>query len=482
MTDNIAAAAENASLPFSAEELARVESTLREKGLIAADADPVIGEVQVSDLGYYLCTILPEGVCTVRHKRDGTPMADKKLAGRIVFRYGPYRGDHVSDWISYPTIEGEWKIQKDGAWVPYHVEGQPYWKKLREEWTAKRTEIDKAAKKAAWRSSDKVAAYAARHWTIARLIEKSSVAWIYGLPGSLKTFTALDMACCVATGQDWCGRPTGKGPVLYVSAEGGDGIHVRREAWEIDRGCIAEDLKIVQISPDMTVPFNNRHSEILLELNELVEVTGEQPALLVLDTFAQTAPGDTKEAVTAYIKNCMDLAAKRYPGMAVLVIDHTTKEGGTWMGSQAKLGNVDMMGAVVRTETKDSDAVVLTMRNSKGKVKNAAPFNDIKLSPRSVNLGIQDAEGQELTSLVLDYQEYSLTDNESALLDLIGDSTTYGELRASFKEHITSTAKKKLDAGAIRQAFARAFDKLITLENIKLDPDKKADNSYVFVM
>ncbi|MFG6594862.1 AAA family ATPase [Sulfitobacter sp. 1A13368] len=339
-----------------------------------------------------------------------------------------------------------------------------------------------------WSSDAVFESYVAKPWTISKLMETSSIAWIYGEPGSMKSYVALDIACCVATGSSWCGRNVRKGPVLYVSAEGGSGLHGRRIAWERDRGIRAEHLKIISMAPDITKGFRGHRTEILeglmfgvsggdyipnpivAELEEMKAATGDDPALVIFDTYAQTAPDDNKNTVTAYTKALVDLT-KRFPSLAVLVIDHTTKEGGTWMGSQAKLGNIDMMAMAVRR----GDEVTLTMRAGKGKVKNAKPFNDIKLAARVVDLGCKDADGENAANLVLDYQRYSLTSTQTAMLALIGDGTTYGELRDAWKTVDLNEGKQP---GTIRKSMSDALSHLEGIDVIQVEG--KTDNSAVF--
>jgi hypothetical protein len=259
----------------------------------------------------------------------------------------------------------------------------------------------------------------------------------------------MDLACSIATGRDWCGRKTRKGPVLYISAEGGGGIYVMRDAWEKMTGSKADYMAIYVGSPDIaTVPANDL---IVTRLRQFSDVIGQPAALIVIDTYAQTSPDDTKAAVTAYEKSIRTLIAKYAPGASALVIDHTTKEGQTWMGSNAKLGNMDMMGLVKRT----GEDIVLSMRNGKGKVKNAAPFEDIRMTPRLVDLGRNDAQGNSASAPVLEYCATALTEREAIALNMVGDKTTYGDLRKTWHGHeklasVAATTRKTALSRAIR--------------------------------
>src|SRR4051812_5462453 len=60
-------------------------------------------------------------------------------------------------------------------------------------------------------------------YLIPGILPRESAAMIYGAAGSTKSFLALDMALCVATGTPWMGRPVQRGCALYVAAEGASG-------------------------------------------------------------------------------------------------------------------------------------------------------------------------------------------------------------------------------------------------------------------
>jgi hypothetical protein len=60
----------------------------------------------------------------------------------------------------------------------------------------------------------------------------NSLVWIGGKPGHGKSFVAIELACCVATGTPWHEHPVQKGRVLYLIAEGASGISDRVDAWE----------------------------------------------------------------------------------------------------------------------------------------------------------------------------------------------------------------------------------------------------------
>jgi hypothetical protein len=59
------------------------------------------------------------------------------------------------------------------------------------------------------------------------VLDEGAMSVFYGPSNVGKTFVVLDMASAVATGQPWNERPTTRGLVVYVAAEGGFGVNQR---------------------------------------------------------------------------------------------------------------------------------------------------------------------------------------------------------------------------------------------------------------
>jgi hypothetical protein len=73
------------------------------------------------------------------------------------------------------------------------------------------------------------------------LVETDSVAVVFGDPGGGKSFLALDLVACVASGRAFHGRPVRSGPVVYIAGEGHNGIRRRLSAWEKQTGTDLDD-------------------------------------------------------------------------------------------------------------------------------------------------------------------------------------------------------------------------------------------------
>lgn len=89
-------------------------------------------------------------------------------------------------------------------------------------------------------------------WLIDQTIEADSLAIVYGPPGHGKSFLALDMASCIASGQPFHGHTVKQGAVFYIAGEGHKGLARRQHAWaEKNRTMPPNNLFISESSLDL---------------------------------------------------------------------------------------------------------------------------------------------------------------------------------------------------------------------------------------
>ncbi|MEH6740718.1 MAG: helicase RepA family protein [Sulfitobacter sp.] len=200
---------------------------------------------------------------------------------------------------------------------------------------------------------------------------------LYGPPGSGKSFVALSMALAVASGDDWLGRPTTQGKVLYIAAEGVLGMKLRiqayRQKFDIDDG----EVRFI------AEPFNIRESkQVDLFITSLMEV-GFQPDLIVIDTLARVAVG-VEENSAKEMGEVIDGfdRIKRETGACTLVIHHSTKDGGHERGSSALRGAADVMILCENPSDESIQSVNLTC----DKMKDDEPFAQFSVTLEKVTL------------------------------------------------------------------------------------------------
>jgi hypothetical protein len=309
------------------------------------------------------------------------------------------------------------------------------------------------------------------------LVPDKGIAWLYGTSMSFKTFIAMSIAQAASTGSGWMGRETERCLVVYVGAEGGLSLHARRAGAEIAAGCTG-DLCVVTERPLLdTTGGQERLRGILGALLGLDGVSGPDlgvyenerclkdevlAVLVIVDTYSQTSSGDEKANVSAYIKGLRDLIEEMGENrLAFLVVDHATKSGGTYMGSVAKLNDVDSQLEVTRSG-RDMRAT-LAQRKVKDGVESAPIV--VELVEQSLE-PFEDAYGNALKTLVVRdgtraAKLASVAEGKAgvvlAILEEEGGRCDIEALRRMFAAD-GSNAEIKPDS--VARAFRRAIDTL----------------------
>ncbi|GAC1471513.1 MAG: hypothetical protein PVSMB7_23350 [Chloroflexota bacterium] len=212
-------------------------------------------------------------------------------------------------------------------------------------------------------------------WLVADTVPAGGVVGLYAPPNVGKTFLALDMALCVATGTPWHGRDVQPGFVLYVSAEGGMGIGKRVRAWLLEHGIDAKKVNMGWLVEAISV---YGESDDLVKLFDRIEEEIEQtPVLIVIDTLARCFDGNENEQedMGRFIKGVDELRSRFK--CTVLILHHTRLDGERERGNTAFRGAADTMISLVPVgEPADHR---FTMACSKQRDGEAFPMQDFEL-------------------------------------------------------------------------------------------------------
>lgn len=196
----------------------------------------------------------------------------------------------------------------------------------------------------------------APRWLAGRLIPENGLAVVYGKPKVGKTFWALDLSLCIATGHDFHGVKVQKGRVTYVAAEGGPArLRDRVTAWLRERVIDERELdgqwELVPAPVNLTDPK---------QVTEFLHELGGPRSLVVFDTLARCMSGDenSQKDMGAAVVGCDRVRTET--GAAVLLVHHEGKDVARGpRGSTALLGAID---ASIRGK-QDGSSIVFTVKD-----------------------------------------------------------------------------------------------------------------------
>lgn len=226
------------------------------------------------------------------------------------------------------------------------------------------------------------------------LIETDCLASVFGDPGHGKSFFAIDLALCVATGNTFHGRDVQAGSVFYIAGEGHNGLGRRTKAWAKHQGKTLDRVPLFASTKAANF-LNADHAEFVArQIDSLAAMHGE-PRLIVIDTLARNF-GDGDENNTADMNlfvAAMDDLRTRYTSSTVLVVHHT----GHGDKSRAR-GAMAFKGALdAEFQVSKSDSVVTVTCKKMKEGEEPAP---IAFTLEAVALGM-DRKGNEYGSAIL---------------------------------------------------------------------------------
>lgn len=195
------------------------------------------------------------------------------------------------------------------------------------------------------------------------------------------------------------------------------------------------------------------------------------PTVLIIDTYSTTADNDDKNAVAQYHRNLRRLQEEfREMGsiLTVIICDHFTKSGDSYMGSLAKAGDMDAMLFL----KKRNGVARLTCE----KMRSSIPFAPIDITAQTFDTGLLEKNGEKITTLVLrdGSEKKNLIDtagSEAAalILELMQESEDGIERKDLQDAFIESQLEENPDQkkDSIRRQFNRYLSKMIKSEVIE---------------
>lgn len=190
-------------------------------------------------------------------------------------------------------------------------------------------------------------------FVIARHIPEQSVGFLYGDPGTGKSFIALDWALHLAFGKgDWHGDAVEADPaasVIYLAGEGAQGMKTRVRAWARRHGVSEAELEdgrfqLIRRGVNMMQP------EQVVKLARTIKRGVSRASFVVADTVSRSMPGADENAqkeMTLFVKAC-DVLRDAFE-CVVLGVHHSSKKG-DMRGSTVLLGAGDFVFKLERAK------------------------------------------------------------------------------------------------------------------------------------
>ena len=291
-------------------------------------------------------------------------------------------------------------------------------------------------------------------WLLKNVLPRSGLVFMFGQPGSGKSFLALDIALHVALDLPWCGRKVRHGPVLVLVGEGGSGLPQRVKAWRIGHRQILDAFpaEFAFEAPAIATPEGQHR------MREAVDSMSPSPVLVIIDTLAQALPGADENAVSEVgppLRFLAALAADR--DLCVLVIHHERKSAhadglNAMRGSSALAGAADAAVRVRRSEDRITAEVV----------KQKDGESDVSLDFRMERVGIGEDEDGEVR-LVPYLRPVTEIERRAAQVD--ARATFLARFRSTFGG--TGANAGELDAAATGWGLTRKESRSLRMEAVE---------------
>jgi KaiC/GvpD/RAD55 family RecA-like ATPase len=309
-------------------------------------------------------------------------------------------------------------------------------------------------------------------WLVKGLFETDFFGDLFGDPGAGKSFLAIELAACVATGTSFYGlQVKHPGPVIYIAGEGRTGLIRRFRAWSITRGVSLDSAPLFLNSGAVSLIDDASMVSVVKALKVLIKEIGRPPALAILDTWSRTLGGDDSDPSDgAAGVASLDALRARFDNFATLVVHHEGHLKGRARGWSGLHAAVDVEFRAVRG--KDN---LLRMECTKS--KDTRPIDPMAFQFAGVDLEITDEDGDPVASAILNRVDYTsapeATNNKPAGKNQVIALEILEHLKKTDgdKISVSSWSKECRDAGITKQRFYEVRANLEKSGKIRIQDD-----------
>lgn len=276
-------------------------------------------------------------------------------------------------------------------------------------------------------------------WLVHGILPVGGFIGVYGDSYTGKSYLAIDLAMCIASGHPWHGHAVVPGFVVYIVAEGGHGVRKRAQAWCTLHG-------ISSYKPDMgwllqSIPIHPASEEMDILCSRLSDELESRPVLIVIDTLARCFAGgdeNQQEDMGQFVAG-VDRLRTAY-GAAVIAVHHTRVANDRERGSTAFRGAADTMILVDKPRPEH-----LWIKCTKQ--KDFDEFEPIELAFHKVEGAIPELNSATLVTV----GERTLTTTKHMILaSLAHESRTFTELRSHGNSEIPKSSLARGLAGLLK--------------------------------
>ncbi|WP_392874014.1 AAA family ATPase [Streptomyces sp. LN499] len=220
-------------------------------------------------------------------------------------------------------------------------------------------------------------------------LEQETLAFLSGKSGSAKSFLAVAWSCSIATGTPWEDRAVSQGRVLYIAAEGWQGLRNRVRAWEQHNG-VTVDPDSLHVLPASLAIKDPEHLRLFCEHLRSVGYS-----LVVVDTLARNSAGlDENSAKDMGVFTDAIDQIRRAAGGTTLTVHHHGKDSDKGSrGSSAIEANAD----TVYNTSKSGDTFKLSRSKSKeARIDDRLAFTLLDVGPSAVLVAESEADAMSI--------------------------------------------------------------------------------------
>jgi hypothetical protein len=257
-------------------------------------------------------------------------------------------------------------------------------------------------------------------WLIKGWIPEASQSMVFGQSGIGKTFVAIDMACSIASGQEWFNNRVKSGHVAYMAGEGNFGIRQRVASWCKHHNIDKHGIKQLFVS-NKPIDLDSPGASVDV-LKAIAEMTEERLSVIFIDTLNRHMLGDENSAkeVKQLLSVCSVLTSAT--GAAVVLVHHTGHQGkDRERGSSAIRGAMD---ASIHVKSGKDKHIIIEC----AKQKDAPIPGDLCAKLHPIDLGWIDEDGNQIEGMVAIPGDISQAKKDDDTQDIDYKSSEYRQI------------------------------------------------------